>query len=247
MKIGRNDPCPCGSGKKYKKCCLSKFTENSNDLDNHIIPKNLKIDYGKPILNENFYNSNKLIELSAQRFLYSNLLSPELEKIAFQISSSLINRAKNEEELIERANDARDLINLMNQNLDILNHVPFIEKALQFKETFIPLLFDELKKPKDDAFIELSIKIIHRTSSDYSTEIINLIITNLNQAYQISQFCMLLGFYPTPESEKILWNYFNFFREKFPNQSYRDGPLLGLIEIKEQKKERFLKRLQAKT
>jgi hypothetical protein len=23
-KIGRNDPCPCGSGKKYKKCCLKK-------------------------------------------------------------------------------------------------------------------------------------------------------------------------------------------------------------------------------
>jgi hypothetical protein len=21
-RIGRNDPCPCGSGKKYKKCCL---------------------------------------------------------------------------------------------------------------------------------------------------------------------------------------------------------------------------------
>lgn len=25
-KIGRNDPCPCGSGKKYKSCCLSKET-----------------------------------------------------------------------------------------------------------------------------------------------------------------------------------------------------------------------------
>ncbi|PJE67637.1 preprotein translocase subunit SecA [Candidatus Shapirobacteria bacterium CG10_big_fil_rev_8_21_14_0_10_40_9] len=24
-KIGRNDPCPCGSGKKYKKCCYPKF------------------------------------------------------------------------------------------------------------------------------------------------------------------------------------------------------------------------------
>lgn len=24
MKIGRNDPCPCGSGKKYKHCCLRK-------------------------------------------------------------------------------------------------------------------------------------------------------------------------------------------------------------------------------
>lgn len=23
-KIGRNDPCPCGSGKKYKSCCMNK-------------------------------------------------------------------------------------------------------------------------------------------------------------------------------------------------------------------------------
>lgn len=23
-KVGRNDPCPCGSGKKYKKCCWPK-------------------------------------------------------------------------------------------------------------------------------------------------------------------------------------------------------------------------------
>lgn len=25
-KVGRNAPCPCGSGKKYKKCCLLKGT-----------------------------------------------------------------------------------------------------------------------------------------------------------------------------------------------------------------------------
>ncbi|QSO47150.1 SEC-C metal-binding domain-containing protein [Alicyclobacillus mengziensis] len=24
MKVGRNDPCPCGSGKKFKKCCIDK-------------------------------------------------------------------------------------------------------------------------------------------------------------------------------------------------------------------------------
>ena len=23
-KAGPNDPCPCGSGKKYKKCCMQK-------------------------------------------------------------------------------------------------------------------------------------------------------------------------------------------------------------------------------
>lgn len=26
-KIGRNEPCPCGSGKKYKQCCLKKHEE----------------------------------------------------------------------------------------------------------------------------------------------------------------------------------------------------------------------------
>ena len=23
-EVGRNDPCPCGSGKKYKQCCMKK-------------------------------------------------------------------------------------------------------------------------------------------------------------------------------------------------------------------------------
>lgn len=27
MSIGRNDPCPCGSGKKYKKCCLNRVVQ----------------------------------------------------------------------------------------------------------------------------------------------------------------------------------------------------------------------------
>ena len=31
-KVGRNDPCPCGSGKKYKNCHLSE--EKSKKLSN---------------------------------------------------------------------------------------------------------------------------------------------------------------------------------------------------------------------
>lgn len=26
---GRNDPCICGSGKKFKKCCLQKFEDGT--------------------------------------------------------------------------------------------------------------------------------------------------------------------------------------------------------------------------
>lgn len=28
VKVNRNAPCPCGSGKKYKKCCLGKRDES---------------------------------------------------------------------------------------------------------------------------------------------------------------------------------------------------------------------------
>lgn len=38
MKIGRNDPCPCGSGLKYKKCCMGK---------EHSRIKNIKSRYQK--------------------------------------------------------------------------------------------------------------------------------------------------------------------------------------------------------
>ena len=32
MTIGRNDPCPCGSGKKFKKCCSAKRETATADL-----------------------------------------------------------------------------------------------------------------------------------------------------------------------------------------------------------------------
>jgi len=41
MSTGRNSPCPCGSGKKYKKCCLTK-QNNSGKLDKEAHLKALK-------------------------------------------------------------------------------------------------------------------------------------------------------------------------------------------------------------
>lgn len=34
-KAGRNDPCPCGSGKKYKQCCLGKTVDPLAALKRH--------------------------------------------------------------------------------------------------------------------------------------------------------------------------------------------------------------------
>ena len=46
-KVGRNDPCPCGSGKKYKKCCLKSttpvgFPDNRPDISGFQFPDDFK-------------------------------------------------------------------------------------------------------------------------------------------------------------------------------------------------------------
>ncbi|MGL6354813.1 SEC-C metal-binding domain-containing protein [Aeromonas hydrophila] len=32
IKIGRNEPCPCGSGNKYKQCLLTNKIDNKRGL-----------------------------------------------------------------------------------------------------------------------------------------------------------------------------------------------------------------------
>lgn len=33
VKIGRNDTCPCGSGRKFKRCCISKVRHSTAAQD----------------------------------------------------------------------------------------------------------------------------------------------------------------------------------------------------------------------
>ena len=37
MKIGRNEPCPCGSGKKYKRCCEGESTTRKTLLSQALL------------------------------------------------------------------------------------------------------------------------------------------------------------------------------------------------------------------
>ncbi len=75
-KIGRNEPCHCGSGKKYKNCCLKKdeekeYKENlkyygdSKDefIDNYIIEDEISF---KQIFNDEFNNETDYPEITLQ-------------------------------------------------------------------------------------------------------------------------------------------------------------------------------------
>jgi tetratricopeptide (TPR) repeat protein len=45
-KVGRNDPCPCGSGKKYKRCCLEKDEAAARALAAATPPPNIAEEIG---------------------------------------------------------------------------------------------------------------------------------------------------------------------------------------------------------
>ncbi len=80
MKIGRNDPCPCGSGKKYKKCCLDKQSHSSRDIPPEVKNQFEKIQalqdqirkqqgLGRPIISC-VHNGYRIVATSAQSRVY---------------------------------------------------------------------------------------------------------------------------------------------------------------------------------
>ncbi|VFU19354.1 Tryptophan synthase beta chain (modular protein) [anaerobic digester metagenome] len=50
-KVGRNEPCPCGSGKKYKKCCSAVVNEEIQEEQIALAFEDLLMDGGNPDLN----------------------------------------------------------------------------------------------------------------------------------------------------------------------------------------------------
>ena len=97
-KIGRNDQCPCGSGKKYKKCCLNKektITSNQqvplvNQLySNPLFSEHLQYVYTKKVKNETI--NNKLLNI----YNYGRRMSSkEIMDNYLDVMNSLLDYAK---------------------------------------------------------------------------------------------------------------------------------------------------------
>lgn len=82
-KIGRNEQCPCGSGKKYKNCCLIKERYSKNLSDDAL--KQLKEEFSK-------YNQEDLIKTLAALSICPENQSQQIRlEIATQIACSNIN------------------------------------------------------------------------------------------------------------------------------------------------------------
>lgn len=75
-KVGRNDECHCGSGKKYKKCCLEKDSNNTDSLPplNPMIMEKEMSKLSKALENQNFGS-----EADAKKFITSFMESQQFD------------------------------------------------------------------------------------------------------------------------------------------------------------------------
>lgn len=187
-------------------------------------------DYGPPRLSSDFFDESQFKEISAARLLYSTMLSPGVEKLALEFSKVFVSRGKKEAKGIRREKNPDNLLEMMKQHPDPINHLLLKKKILRFSKHMVPKIIEELEDNKDDVFVELAVKIIYESKIDCSSQLLE-ILDSIKHPYTLSLLCLLLGFNGPEESIRPVWNCYHFFKDKYPKESYDQGPLLALYEF----------------
>jgi len=227
MKIGRNHPCPCGSGKKYKNCCLNrKMTPNQS------FPEQAMKDYGAPRFSNDFFEENPIKEISSARLLYSILLNPEIDELASKMTKQFIRRGEEEAKRIEEETNPENLIHIMEQEPDPFNHRILKERILQFSNYTLPRIIERLRNNRNDAFAELAVEVIYESGVDCGVQLLE-ILDSIGDPYTSSLVCLLLGLIGPRDGIQDIWNYYHFFKDEYAHETYDQGPLLALYEMKE--------------
>ncbi|MBA9072606.1 hypothetical protein GGR22_000732 [Flavobacterium gossypii] len=93
MKVGRNEVCPCGSGKKYKKCCINSDNELPDTFSNYLKTHNsvelLKVFSLIQLLP---INQSKILRLETIQNLICSNLNNISGKINYNAVKSLIQK-----------------------------------------------------------------------------------------------------------------------------------------------------------
>lgn len=84
LKLGRNDPCPCGSGKKYKNCCglLNDITPSFDDPFSHYnqLVASLKVKLDR-YFSTDLKRCRQTVKSRFTRFSVNRSIRPEHESI----------------------------------------------------------------------------------------------------------------------------------------------------------------------
>jgi hypothetical protein len=159
-KIGRNDACPCGSGKKYKKCCLEKGRENTSRLRDDAAVAKQALDW----LGERYPDEVReavfggfLGELKKRDREMMGFLSPEIQELLnINIGEWLLTDAKlgahGEERPVREILQGRDELPLSTEGLRWLTNLgeyPLSVYEIRSIERGEGMLLSDLLRPDD--------------------------------------------------------------------------------------------------
>jgi hypothetical protein len=148
VKLGRNDVCPCGSGSKYKRCCLSSghsFPQTKEPISRELIQKSME-------RLKNRAHDN----LGEECILYEGRFKIKMSEVILDLAHDLL-------ELAETKSQYKKAIGItcMAWNLSVLSGV---EKEKSLDELFNKLNDEEAR---NDTFDIIS-AIIEKKNRHYS-------------------------------------------------------------------------------
>lgn len=197
MSTGRNEPCPCGSGKKYKKCCLAadqtaaKPQPVYEELEpDEIFEEDEESIYGQPQIGASYRNSESLV--------HKDYPAISDEEDALVDEWWTLYKEMNEPDIIR-------------EHLEkfMKNHPNLVENLGLDSEVLFELGADYRKEKRQEVYIDLLLKIREafpaaylRSAGYYDLDIIALLISK-RQFDQIPQYFNYLIDYPVDFSDHI--------------------------------------------
>lgn len=209
--IGRNDPCHCGSGKKYKKCCLDKDTQRSMTI---VAEPSEESIYNWEPEEENSLDDEILFE--DESFEEESF---EEETATGEISDSITSRpypviSSEEKKLVDAWWDTYEHLknpdDIRNHLLVFMNASPHLVENLQLEyEVLFDLGADYLQAGRLEDYILLLLKVRNefpatyiRSAGYYDTDIIAWLISN-NRIDEIANYLNHFTEYPIDFVDKL--------------------------------------------
>ena len=182
------------------------------------------------ILTKKFFLDNPVKEFSAAQFVYTQLLMPALLDIASDFARSYNKRAEQERERLQYENNPDILIKMLRGRCDKINMYLLHERVLANEMDVIPRVLEMFKTSINDALIENTVKILARTKNNYSKDILEM-FHDIASPYALSLICITIGFIADEDVIPVLMDKFEYFKKHYPDNTYEQGPLLGLFQI----------------
>ncbi|MFL0245701.1 hypothetical protein [Candidatus Clostridium stratigraminis] len=183
-------------------------------------------------LNDEFFKNNIPSQVSAYSIIdITTTVDGMDEEIYRNLPKEKKLEIKAENKVAEEEEDIDKLYNLLRKGLNPSTVNIITIKLMKHEKVIIPRLLENIKKSANESFVEAAARIFIKSENNYSKEVCE-ILPAIKYPYTQAVFCYILGKIGSEEHIETLYNYFNIFKRNYVNETYFEGPLVGLYEMK---------------